>query len=269
MLANICPVEIWLEIFSYLCTRDLINLSHCCKHLYDIAEDVRSQRQDINRLLANFVKDVNGFRLTMKRTGAIIVGQFATSFFTGEAPTNTYCNSLDLALPNTGPCECWFSLLKGDIVASGNGCSSKFKDAKVSHPSPLKKAYYQRDHPVKIQQYVRTQNPDDGSQLLLQILPAPCRITDTRPTDGSLAFARHNKHCTPETCWYDDAWGPNDCNFIYSRLPVPPPGIELRAHDMERRTIHMGRRGHRGMFRLGTDKAVDRSPPSAKGLRRT
>ena len=144
MLANICPVEIWLEILSYLCTRDPIILSHCCKRLYNMAEDVRSQRQDINGLLANFVKDVNGFRLSMKRTGAIIVGQFATSFFTGEAPTNTYCNSLDLALPNTGPCECWFSLLKGDIVASGNGCSSIFKDAKVSHLSSLKKALSKR-----------------------------------------------------------------------------------------------------------------------------
>ena len=156
----------------------------------------------------------------MKRTGAIIVGQFATSFFTGEAPTNTYCNSLDLALPNTGPCECWFSLLKGDIVASGNGCSSIFKDAKVSHLSSLKKAYYQRDHPVKIQEYVRTQNLRDGSQLLFQILPAPCRITDTRPTDGSLAFAWPHKHCSPETCWYDDAWGPNDCNFISWKTAV-------------------------------------------------
>jgi hypothetical protein len=113
----------------------LYRSSRACRHLRHIAEDIRTQRQDINRLLADFVKDVNGFRLFMKRTGAIIVGDFATCFFTGEAPTNIYRNSLDLALPNMnmGSCESWISLLKGDIVASGNGCSNNFIDARVCH----------------------------------------------------------------------------------------------------------------------------------------
>ena len=105
MLTNTCPVEIWLHVFSYLYTRDLVILSHCCKRLYDIAEDVRKQRQDLHRLLAPFVKDVDRFRLLMMHTGAVIVGNIATSFFAGEY--------LDVVLSNTDTVsyESWFSLL--------------------------------------------------------------------------------------------------------------------------------------------------------------
>ena len=135
MTANIFPVEIWMQIFSYLYTRDIVILSHCCRHFCYIAEDIRAQRQDINRLLADFVKDVEGFRLLMKQTGAIIVGDFATCFFTREEPPKIFRNSLDLVLPdmNTVTRESWISLLKGDIVASGNECSNNFIDARVCH----------------------------------------------------------------------------------------------------------------------------------------
>ena len=84
MLTNTCPVEIWLHVFSYL-DRDLVILLHCCKHLYDIAEDVRKHRQDLHRLLATFVKDVDRFQLLMMHTGA---GNIATSFFAEEVPGN-------------------------------------------------------------------------------------------------------------------------------------------------------------------------------------
>jgi hypothetical protein len=47
-------------------------LSHCCKRLYDIAEDIRKQRQDLHRLLAPFVNDIDKFRLLMIHTGAVI-----------------------------------------------------------------------------------------------------------------------------------------------------------------------------------------------------
>ena len=104
-------------------TRDIVILSHCCRHFRYIAKDIRAQRQDINRLLADFVKDVEGFRLFMKQTGAIIVAIFVTCFFTGEEPPNIFQNSLNLVLPdmNTGTCESWISLLKGEIVSLGNG----------------------------------------------------------------------------------------------------------------------------------------------------
>jgi hypothetical protein len=107
MLTNTCPVEIWPHVFSYLYTRDLVILSHCCKRLYDIAEDVLKQRQDLHRLLATFVKDVDRFRLLMMHTGAVIVGNIATSFFAGEVPGNVYCNSLDvvLSIPGTSPAK--------------------------------------------------------------------------------------------------------------------------------------------------------------------
>jgi|HubBroStandDraft_1064217.scaffolds.fasta_scaffold14913_3 hypothetical protein len=114
MLTNTCPVEIWLHIFSYLYTRDLVILSHCCKRLYDIAEDIRKQRQDLHLLLATFVTctDVDRFRLLMMHTDAVIVGNIATSFFAGEVPGNVY---LDVVLSSTDTVsyESWFSLLQG------------------------------------------------------------------------------------------------------------------------------------------------------------
>jgi hypothetical protein len=66
------PVEIWLQIFSYLCTRDIVILSRCCRHLRHIAEDIRTQRQDINKLLADFVKDVVGSRAMIACFGSSI-----------------------------------------------------------------------------------------------------------------------------------------------------------------------------------------------------
>ena len=77
--------EVWLQVFSYLYTKDLVVLSHRCKHLHDIAEDVRKQRQDFNRLLANFLKDIDRFRLLMKHTG--------TSFLQ-ERHSQTYTTTL-------------------------------------------------------------------------------------------------------------------------------------------------------------------------------
>ena len=179
----------------------LYRSSRACRHLRHIAEDIRTQRQDINRLLADFVKDVNGFRLFMKRTGAIIVGDFATCFFTGEAPTNIYRNSLDLALPNmnTGSCESWISLLKGDIVASGNGCSNNFIDARVCHR--------QRKHIItEITLLIfRSTNSKPPRRLTISILNfvVPFRSTATRPTDGSFHLSLsqplpHNpSYCLP------------------------------------------------------------------------
>ena len=69
----------------------------------------------------------------MMHTGAVIVGNIATSFFTGEVPAKAYCNSLDVVLSNTDTIsyECWFSLLKGDFIASGSGRSGIVLDIKV------------------------------------------------------------------------------------------------------------------------------------------
>ena len=150
----------------------------------------------------------------MKQIGAIIVGDFATCFFTGEELPNIFRNSLDLVLPdmNTVTRESWISLLKGEIVASGNGWSNKFIDAKVCH--------HQRKHIItevtrlifRSSSKPETPNPRD-SHYLFRIISVPFRSTATRPTDGCLAFVGH-ECCTLETCMYEQAWGPNDCNFI-------------------------------------------------------
>ena len=76
-----------------------------------------------------------------------------------------------------------------------------------------KKTYYHGGHPVNIQKFVQTRNPRDDSHYLFRIISVPFRSTATRPTDGSLAFVGH-ECCTLETCMYEQAWGPNDCNFI-------------------------------------------------------
>ena len=72
--------DIWLQVLTFLCTRDVIQLlSHTCKRFYAIAEGVRRKRQDIYRLLSKFVNDVDGFRRLMKKTGGIIVGDMQLS----------------------------------------------------------------------------------------------------------------------------------------------------------------------------------------------
>jgi hypothetical protein len=80
------PVELLLIIVSYLPTRDIVVLGHTCKHLRDICEDERKKRQDIDRLLRHYVDDTQRFRRLMRDTGAIIVGDLARAFFTGEDP---------------------------------------------------------------------------------------------------------------------------------------------------------------------------------------
>jgi F-box domain len=120
MLPYACPVEIWLRVLTFLFTRDIIVLSHTCKHLYAIAEDVRQKRQDIHRLLSKFVDDDDGFRQLMKKMGGIIVGDMALAFFTGANLGEV--SSLDVVLYDVDLESCgnsWFSFLKGETIASG------------------------------------------------------------------------------------------------------------------------------------------------------
>jgi hypothetical protein len=112
-----CPAEIWLQVMTLLCTRDLIFLSRTCKHLHAMAEEVRKRRQDIQLLLSMFVGDIEGFRRLMQKTGAIIVGETATAFFTGASRGELRC--LDLVLNNVDLESCansWFSFLKGETI---------------------------------------------------------------------------------------------------------------------------------------------------------
>jgi hypothetical protein len=113
-----CPVEIWLQVITFLCTRDVIILSQSCKYLHGVAEHVRKRRQDVDQLLPTFVDDVDGFRRLMQKTGGILVGEIATAVFTGV--TREDLNSLDLVLCDANLDSCantWFSFLKGETIA--------------------------------------------------------------------------------------------------------------------------------------------------------
>lgn len=130
-MATDCPLEIWLHIITFLSTRDVVLLSHTCKDLYAIAEHERRKRQDINRLLAQFIDDPNPFRHLMRITGAILVGDFAMAFFTGQPPGNT----LELLFYNTDWESClrsWFSLFsRYGMLSECNFSIVGFIDEKV------------------------------------------------------------------------------------------------------------------------------------------
>jgi hypothetical protein len=112
-----CPFEIWWEVMVFLCTRDIILLSHTCKYLYDVGKEARKKRQNIQWFLSMFVKDVDGFRRLMRRTGGILVGETATAFFTGTSRGKQ--QNVDLVLYNTNLESCanaWFSFLRGVAI---------------------------------------------------------------------------------------------------------------------------------------------------------
>jgi hypothetical protein len=88
------PPEILLIISFFLCTRDVVLLSHTSRLLYQVCKSVLSRRQDIDSRLKPFVPDPREFRHLMQYTQAAIVGDFATAFFTG-APVPS---RLDIAL---------------------------------------------------------------------------------------------------------------------------------------------------------------------------
>src|SRR5467141_3930714 len=133
MLPYTCPVEIWLEVIAFLCTRDIILLSHTCKYLYSVAEEIRKRRQNIQQFLSTFVKDVDGFRRLMRRTGGILVGETATAFFTGSSRGEVH--NVDLVLYNANVESCansWFSFLKGETITPGGRFPAySFLDQKV------------------------------------------------------------------------------------------------------------------------------------------
>ena len=128
-----CPFEIWWEVMVFLCTRDIILLSHTCKYLYDVGKEARKKRQNIQRFLSTFVKDVDRFRRLMRRTGGILVGETATAFFTGTSQGKQ--QNVDLVLYNTNLESCanaWFSFLRGvPITPAGRYPEYTFMDQKV------------------------------------------------------------------------------------------------------------------------------------------
>jgi len=78
------PVELQLLVMTFLPTRDVVVLGLTCRSLHTIAEDERKKRQDISKLLKRYVENPEHFRRLMRDTGAIIVGDVARAFFTGD-----------------------------------------------------------------------------------------------------------------------------------------------------------------------------------------
>ena len=74
----------------------------------------------MQQFLSTFVKDVDGFRRLMRRTGGILVGETATAFFTGASRGEE--QNVDLVLYNTNLESCansWFSFLEGETITPG------------------------------------------------------------------------------------------------------------------------------------------------------
>ena len=122
MLPTELPVEIWLLILRSLSTRDLVFLSLTCKLLKAIAENERMRRQDINRLFSKVVNNVDRFRHLMRTTGSLIIGDFATTFFTGAEVLDT----VEIFFDNVHLEFClksWFSFLREESLVSGGTLS--------------------------------------------------------------------------------------------------------------------------------------------------
>jgi hypothetical protein len=110
------PAELLLMIITFLNTGDIVALGHSCRHLLVIAEQERTKRQDIDRLLKRYVQDPHGFRRLMRDTGCIIVGHFARAFFTGEEPPKS---EMELLIGNGDIHTCvksWASFLGIDVM---------------------------------------------------------------------------------------------------------------------------------------------------------
>jgi F-box-like len=122
MLPTELPVEIWLLILRSLSTRDLVFLSLTCKLLKAIAENERMRRQDIDRLFSKVVNNVDRFRHLMRTTGSLIIGDFATTFFTGAEVLDTveiFFDDVHLEF-----ClKSWFSFLREESLVSGGTLS--------------------------------------------------------------------------------------------------------------------------------------------------
>jgi hypothetical protein len=105
MSFDLLPSELVLLVITFLNTRDVVLLGRTCRLLHGIAEQERNKRQDIDRLLSRYVEDTQGFRALMRETGAIIVGDVARAFFTGDEPPK----ELDMAFGNS---EYWYTNVK-------------------------------------------------------------------------------------------------------------------------------------------------------------
>jgi hypothetical protein len=174
------PVELILIIVSYLPPRDIVVLGHTCRSLQIIAEEERKKRLDIDRFLSRYVKDTDGFRRLMRETGAIIVGDLARAFFTGDDHKEQELELLFGDVDITPRLQSWTSFL--GIDATDIMQSSRY--------------LYER---------YRRQSEEVSFSMVQSFSPPP-KVTKTRPSD-CLAIAIDIK-CSEKIAPF-----PCDCNF--------------------------------------------------------
>ena len=76
------PPEIWLLVLELLCTEDVLASSLTTRYMYSVAEYERKKRQhQMDKHLSKFVYDVDTFRLLMRETGSVLVGDVASTLF--------------------------------------------------------------------------------------------------------------------------------------------------------------------------------------------
>jgi hypothetical protein len=104
--------------------------------MYAVAEYERKKRQRrIDKHLSKFVSDVDTFRLLMRETGSVLVGDVASTFFNELPDEAQKGNKLQLFFPVTN-FECdlrsWFSFFMRECRISGQLLSiQSIEDEKV------------------------------------------------------------------------------------------------------------------------------------------
>ena len=135
MFPTVFLPEIWLQVLDLLSTRDLITLSLTCKYIYAVAEHERKKRQGIDQLLSVFVNDVDNFRQLMRKTGSVLVGNFAAIFFTKTAPEMRMENKIELFFLDSDLETClrlWFSFFTRESEVSDQDLSIvRYEDERV------------------------------------------------------------------------------------------------------------------------------------------
>jgi F-box-like len=194
------PIDICLAIFSFISTKDLFPLSLTCKQLHDIAEYERKRRQNIDNLLSIFVHDVDAFRLQMRKTGGIIIGNFASVFFTECHPRKEIGNAIQLFFHNFDFEYClksWLAFMIGECELSDDSCSViTYKNGQVRSLPHLRGHEHFKLIKFKIVEFRNRRH-----RFILEFREK-FWISDEINWD------------TSEYCFFDNVCGPYDCKYI-------------------------------------------------------
>jgi hypothetical protein len=126
MLLTTFPVEMWLNVFSYLSTVDIIHLSLSCSYLYTIAGDEKKKRLDVNKFLSTFIGDVETFRHLMRITNGRVIGDLATAFFKPPTDDSAIIRTMDIVFCGITKWAClkaWYPFFRREGFVVEEDCS--------------------------------------------------------------------------------------------------------------------------------------------------